>query len=71
MVNPKPIQRPLPPFYMATSSLDGVEVAARLGVNLLLPIHTRTPDQVSSLRGLLAGIATYGHDPEIQGNWVF
>lgn len=46
IVNPKPVQNPLPPFYMATSSLDGVEVAARLGINLFLPIHTRTPDQV-------------------------
>jgi alkanesulfonate monooxygenase SsuD/methylene tetrahydromethanopterin reductase-like flavin-dependent oxidoreductase (luciferase family) len=46
MVNPKPVQKPLPPFYMATSSLDGVEVGARLGINLFLPIHTRAPDQV-------------------------
>jgi len=45
-VNPRPVQKPLPPFYMATSSLDGVEVAARLGVNLFLPVHTRTPEQV-------------------------
>jgi alkanesulfonate monooxygenase SsuD/methylene tetrahydromethanopterin reductase-like flavin-dependent oxidoreductase (luciferase family) len=34
VVNPKPLQRPLPPFYMATSSMDGVEVGARLGINL-------------------------------------
>src|SRR5690242_7994493 len=33
VVNPKPVQKPLPPFYMASSSLDGVEVAARLGIN--------------------------------------
>src|SRR5207253_9690568 len=46
VVNPKPVQRPLPPFYMATSSLEGVEVGARLGINLCLPIHTRTPEQV-------------------------
>jgi alkanesulfonate monooxygenase SsuD/methylene tetrahydromethanopterin reductase-like flavin-dependent oxidoreductase (luciferase family) len=47
VVNPKPVQNPPPPFYMATSSLEGVEVGARLGVNLLLPIHTRTPEQVA------------------------
>lgn len=47
IVNPKPLQRPPPPFYMATSSIDGVEVAARLGINLFLPIHTRTPEQVA------------------------
>ena len=46
IINPKPVQKPLPPIHMATSSLDGVEVGARLGVNLLLPIHTRTPEQV-------------------------
>src|SRR5919109_3282945 len=46
VVNPKPLQKPLPPFYMASSSHEGVEVGARLGVNLLLPIHTRTPEQV-------------------------
>jgi alkanesulfonate monooxygenase SsuD/methylene tetrahydromethanopterin reductase-like flavin-dependent oxidoreductase (luciferase family) len=46
VVNPKPIQNPLPPFYIATSSLDGVAVAARLGTHLMLPIHTRTPEQV-------------------------
>lgn len=46
VVNPKPVQKPLPPFYMATSSFEGVEVAARLGINILLPIHTRSPEQV-------------------------
>src|SRR6185503_525284 len=30
IVNPKPVQKPLPSIYMATSSLDGVEVGARL-----------------------------------------
>jgi alkanesulfonate monooxygenase SsuD/methylene tetrahydromethanopterin reductase-like flavin-dependent oxidoreductase (luciferase family) len=63
VVNPKPIQRPLPPFYMATSSLDGVEVAARLGVNLLLPIHTRTPEQVVEFSDAYwYGLKRYGHD---------
>jgi alkanesulfonate monooxygenase SsuD/methylene tetrahydromethanopterin reductase-like flavin-dependent oxidoreductase (luciferase family) len=47
IVNPKPLQNPPPPFYLATSSLEGVAVGARMGVNLLLPIHTRTPEQVS------------------------
>ncbi len=46
VVNPKPVQNPPPPFYMATSSLDGVAVAVRLGCHLMLPIHTRTPEQV-------------------------
>ena len=63
VVNPKPIQRPLPPFYMATSSLDGVEVAARLGVHIFLPIHTRPPEQVIEFADAYwAGLQKFGHD---------
>jgi alkanesulfonate monooxygenase SsuD/methylene tetrahydromethanopterin reductase-like flavin-dependent oxidoreductase (luciferase family) len=63
VVNPKPVQHPLPPFYMATSSLEGVEVGARLGVNLLLPIHTRTPAQVMEFAAVYwAGLQEHGHD---------
>ncbi|HSK28891.1 MAG TPA: LLM class flavin-dependent oxidoreductase, partial [Candidatus Limnocylindria bacterium] len=63
IVNPKPVQKPLPPFYMATSSLDGVEVGARLGLNLLLPIHTRAPDQVFEFADAYwAGLKKYRHD---------
>src|SRR5688500_5524708 len=63
IVNPKPIQKPLPPIYMATSSLDGVEVGARLGVNLFLPIHTRTPEQVVEYaNGYWEGLKQAGHD---------
>ncbi|HEX6439602.1 MAG TPA: LLM class flavin-dependent oxidoreductase [Candidatus Binatia bacterium] len=65
IVNPKPVQRPLPSFYMATSSLDGVAVGARLGVNLLLPIHTRTPEQVIEFsEAYWQGLKTNGHDPK-------
>lgn len=49
VVNPKPVQKPHPPVYIAASSPDGVELAARLGVNLFLPIHTRTRQQVAEL----------------------
>ena len=63
IVNPKPVQRPLPPFWMATSSLDGVEVGARLGVNLFLPIHTRMPDQVYEFANAYwDGLKKHGHD---------
>jgi alkanesulfonate monooxygenase SsuD/methylene tetrahydromethanopterin reductase-like flavin-dependent oxidoreductase (luciferase family) len=63
IVNPKPIQKPLPPIYMATSSLDGVEVGSRLGVNLFLPIHTRTPEQVVEYANAYwAGLKLNGHD---------
>jgi alkanesulfonate monooxygenase SsuD/methylene tetrahydromethanopterin reductase-like flavin-dependent oxidoreductase (luciferase family) len=65
IINPKPVQKPLPPFYMATSSLDGVEVGARLGINLFLPIHTRTPDQVYEFADAYwAGLKKNGHDPK-------
>ena len=64
IVNPKPIQNPLPPFWMATSSLDGVAVGARLGVNLFLPIHTRTPDQVLEFADAYwDGLKKNGHEP--------
>jgi len=60
IVNPKPLQ--VPAFWMATSSLDGVEVGARLGVNLFLPIHTRMPDQVFEFAGAYwAGLKKHGH----------
>lgn len=63
VVNPKPMQQPPPPFYMATSSLDGVEVAAKLGVNLFLPIHTRTPDQVAEYAtAYWSGLAAHNHE---------
>jgi alkanesulfonate monooxygenase SsuD/methylene tetrahydromethanopterin reductase-like flavin-dependent oxidoreductase (luciferase family) len=64
IVNPKPVQKPLPPIYMATSSLDGVEVGARLGVNLFLPIHTRTPEQVVEYASAYwNGLKEHRHDP--------
>lgn len=63
IVNPKPVQNPPPPFYMATSSLDGVEVGARLGVNMFLPIHTRAPEQVIEYAGAYwSGLKKHGHD---------
>lgn len=65
IVNPKPVQNPPPPFYMATSSLDGVEVGARLGINMFLPIHTRTPDQVVEYADAYwQGLKQHGHDPK-------
>jgi alkanesulfonate monooxygenase SsuD/methylene tetrahydromethanopterin reductase-like flavin-dependent oxidoreductase (luciferase family) len=63
IVNPKPVQKPLPPFYMATSSLDGVEVGARLGINMFLPIHTRTPEQINEYaQKYWHGLKQHGHD---------
>ncbi len=44
--NPRPLQQPHPPIYTATGSPDGIELAARLGLNLLLPLHTLTRERV-------------------------
>lgn len=67
VINPKPVQRPHPPFYMATSSLEGVEVAARLAINLLLPIHTRTPEQVIEFANAYwDGLKEKGHDLQMR-----
>ncbi len=48
---------------MASSSLEGVEVGSRLGVNLLLPIHTRTPAQVIEFSNAYwAGLEKHQHN---------
>src|SRR6476620_7169185 len=50
---------------MATSSLDGVEVGARLGINMFLPIHTRTPEQISEYaQGYWEGLKQHCHEPK-------
>jgi alkanesulfonate monooxygenase SsuD/methylene tetrahydromethanopterin reductase-like flavin-dependent oxidoreductase (luciferase family) len=62
VVNPKPLQKPHPPIYVAASSPDGVEFAARLGLNVFLPIHTRTREQVIQLsQSYWEGLASNGH----------
>jgi alkanesulfonate monooxygenase SsuD/methylene tetrahydromethanopterin reductase-like flavin-dependent oxidoreductase (luciferase family) len=63
VVNPKPLQKPPPPFYMAASSEEGVDVAARAGVNLFLPIHTRTRAQIADLSARYwSALKDFGHD---------
>ena len=64
VVNPKPLQKPHPPVYIAASSAEGVEVAARMGVNLFLPIHTRTREQVMLLASSYwTRLESHGHSP--------
>jgi len=64
VVNPKPLQKPHPPIYIAASSLDGVEFAARLGLNLFLPIHTRTREQLVKLsNSYWTQLESHGHNP--------
>jgi alkanesulfonate monooxygenase SsuD/methylene tetrahydromethanopterin reductase-like flavin-dependent oxidoreductase (luciferase family) len=64
IVNPKPLQKPHPPIYIAASSPEGVEFAARLGHNLFLPIHTRPRAQVVNFaRSYWELLQSHGHDP--------
>ncbi len=63
-VNPKPLQKPHPPIYVAASSKDGVEFTARLGLNLFLPIHTRSREELLGLsRAYWQCLETSGYDP--------
>ncbi len=62
---PKPIQKPHPPFYVASVTSRSLEVAARHGMSLI-----RGP-QFSTMDAVAEGFATYkermreyGHDPE-------
>jgi hypothetical protein len=59
--NPRPLQNPPPPIYTATGSLDGIELAARLGLNLLLPLHTMTRERIKeSANAYWASLENHG-----------
>jgi alkanesulfonate monooxygenase SsuD/methylene tetrahydromethanopterin reductase-like flavin-dependent oxidoreductase (luciferase family) len=63
-VNPKPLQKPHPPIHIAASSSDGVQAAARMNLDLFLPIHTRSHEQLLALsRGYWESLRVNGHDP--------
>ncbi len=63
VVNPKPLQKPHPPIFIAASSTEGVEFASRLGLNLFLPIHTRPRKELIALsRVYWQGLKTNGYD---------
>ena len=63
VVNPKPVQQPHPPVYIAASSPEGVGLAGKMGVNLFLPIHTRTRAQIVELSNAYwEGLESHGHD---------
>ncbi len=64
VVNPKPVQRPYPPVYVAATSPESVEAAARQGLNLCQAAHLVSRAQL--LRDVATyreGLARYGHDP--------
>lgn len=65
VANPKPVQSPHPPIYTAASSLDGVKFAARMGLNLFIPVHVRTMEELRSFSTTYwASLAEHGYDPE-------
>ena len=63
-VNPKPLQKPHPPIFIAASSKEGVEFSSRLGLNVFLPIHTRSRKELVDLSAAYwQCLETHGHDP--------
>ena len=64
IANPKPVQQPHPPLYTAASSLDGVHFAARMGLNLFIPVHVRTAEELRRFAATYwEALAAHGHDP--------
>ena len=64
VANPKPVQQPHPPIYTAASSLDGVNFAARMGLNLFIPVHVRTAEELREFAATYwEALAVHGHDP--------
>lgn len=65
IANPKPLQQPHPPLYTAASSLDGVQFAARMGLNLFIPVHVRTIDELRAFSTTYwTSLREQGHDPD-------
>jgi alkanesulfonate monooxygenase SsuD/methylene tetrahydromethanopterin reductase-like flavin-dependent oxidoreductase (luciferase family) len=64
VVNPKPVQRPHPPLYVAATSPESVEAAARQGLNLCQAAHLVPRDYLlSDLAAYRDGLRRHGHDP--------
>jgi alkanesulfonate monooxygenase SsuD/methylene tetrahydromethanopterin reductase-like flavin-dependent oxidoreductase (luciferase family) len=64
VVTPKPVQQPHPPIYVAATSPESVEAAARQGLDLCQAAHLVARAQL--LRDVAAyrdGLARHGHDP--------
>jgi alkanesulfonate monooxygenase SsuD/methylene tetrahydromethanopterin reductase-like flavin-dependent oxidoreductase (luciferase family) len=64
-VHPRPVQRPRPPIWLgAGASADSVELAARLGLWLMLPTVFGTPEMFAPMAELYRERwREYGHDP--------
>jgi alkanesulfonate monooxygenase SsuD/methylene tetrahydromethanopterin reductase-like flavin-dependent oxidoreductase (luciferase family) len=63
-VTPRPLQQPHPPVFWATTSPDGVDAAARLGLNVFFAIHLiPRADLVGYAVGYWDALRRHGHDP--------
>lgn len=63
---PKPIQKPFPPFYLASVTPRSLEVAARHGMSLLRAPQFSDLDSVAeAFRGYSEKMREYGHDPDL------
>ncbi len=61
---PKPIQKPHPPFYVASVSPRSLDVAARLGISVLRAPQFSSVDAVAAgFEEYTAKLREYGHDP--------
>lgn len=64
-VFPRPIQRPHPPVWVASTSLDGFLAAAKLGYNLLcMPLLKGLDDLAEDISAYKACLAENGFDPD-------
>ena len=63
-VLPRPIQRPYPPVWVASTSMDGFRAAARRGLNLLcMPILKGIDALAEDLAEYRRILEEHGHDP--------
>jgi alkanesulfonate monooxygenase SsuD/methylene tetrahydromethanopterin reductase-like flavin-dependent oxidoreductase (luciferase family) len=64
-VHPRPVQQPRPPIWLgAGASADSVELAARLGLWLMLPTVFGTPEMFAPMAELYRERwVAHGHDP--------
>lgn len=64
-VLPRVVQKPTPPVWVASTSVDGFVAAAKLGHHLLcMPILKGIDDLASDIAVYRKTLADYGHDPE-------
>jgi len=66
-VLPRPLQRPYPPVWVASTSMDGFRAAARRGLNLLcMPILKGIDALAEDLAEYRRTLEEHGHDPAIR-----